>query len=191
MEVIKNRRKVIFVVWFFALWGTVTYALFERFGYARSTYGFGPGLLFLLWTTISFSLLVATGGPLYLYFRKRESHTTGIVVLTVVFLASTIFLANSLVQPAIVSAVNKSKVQWYVDDLESQGFNVEYLPSYGGKVFAIDVDSYPEAISLAKEFNTSTIWVLGGVPTYFMFFVPSNIIIQFSGNVTYRLGIAW
>jgi hypothetical protein len=58
-------------------------------------------------------------------------------------------------------------------------------------VFALDVDSYAEAISIAREFNTSTIWVLGGVPTYFMFFVPSNIIIQFSGNGTYRFMIAW
>jgi hypothetical protein len=187
----KNRRKVLFVVWFFALWGIVAYALFERFGYPRNLYGFGPAFRGLFWVAITFSLLVATGGPLYLYFTKRKLRKTGTVILTMVFLASTIFLAASLVQPAIVSTANKSKVQWYMDDLKSQGFNVEYLPSYGGKVFAIDVDSYPEAISLAKEFNTSTIWVYGGVPTYFMFFVPSNIIIQFSGNATYRFGIAW
>jgi hypothetical protein len=182
----KNRRKVLFVVWFFALWGIVAYALFERFGYSRNLYGFGPAFWGLFWV-----LLVATGGPLYLYFTKRKLRKTGTVILTMVFLASTIFLAANLVQPAIVSATNKSKVQWYIDDLKSQGFNVEYQPNFGGKVFAVDVDSYAEVISIAREFNTSTIWVLGGVPTYFMFFVPSNIIIHFSGNVTYRFGIAW
>jgi hypothetical protein len=156
-----------------------------------SSHGFGPGLLFLLWTAISFSLLVVTGGPLYLYFRKRELHTTGTVILTVVFIASTITRAYSLVQPALISAGNKSKVQWYVNDLESQGFNVEYLPSYGGKVFATFVDSYAEIISKAKEFNASTVRVYGGVPTFFMFFVPSYIMIQVSGNGIYRLGIDW
>ena len=125
-----------------------------------------------------------------MYFRKNELHKTGTVALTVVFLASTIFLANSLVQPAIISAANKSKVQWYIDDLESQGFNVKYRPSYGGKVFATQVDSYSEIISKAREFN-ATVWVLGGVPTFFMFFVPSYIVIQVSGNGTYRFGIAW
>ena len=116
LEIIKSGRKVLFIVWFFTLWGIVTYALFERFGYARGTYGFGPGLLFLLWTAISFSLLVVTGGPLYLYFRRKELHTTGTAILTVVFIASTITLANSLVQPALISAGNKSKVQSYIDD---------------------------------------------------------------------------
>jgi hypothetical protein len=75
--------------------------------------------------------------------------------------------------------------------LKSEGFNVEYLPSYGGKVFAEDVDSYPEIISIAREFNASTVTILDGVPSFFMFFVPSNIIIQVSGNATYRLGIVW
>jgi hypothetical protein len=115
LEIIKkNRRKIIFVIWFFILWGAVTYVLFERFGYTRGTYG--PQIGFLLWMAISFLSLAATGGPLYLYFRKRELRRTGTVILTVVLLASTIFLANSLVQPAIISAANKSKVQWYIDD---------------------------------------------------------------------------
>jgi hypothetical protein len=121
LEVIKKRRKVIFVVWFFALWGTVAYALFESFGYPRNLYGFGPAFRGLFWVAITFSLLVATDGPLYLYLTKRELRKTGTVILTVVFLASTIFLATNLVQPAIVSAANKSMVQWYMNDLKSQG----------------------------------------------------------------------
>jgi hypothetical protein len=58
-------------------------------------------------------------------------------------------------------------------------------------VFAMQVSSYAEIINLAREFNASTVTVLGGVPTFFVFFVPSSIIIQVSGNDTYRLGIVW
>ena len=187
----KNLRKVIFMVWFFSLWGTVTYALFECFGY-QGTYYMGPSLFLpLIWMAISFMLLLGIGVPLFLYFRKRELRRTGTVILTVVLLASTIFLANSLVQPAIISAANKSKVQWYIDDLKSQGFNVEYLPSYGGKVFATQVNSYSEIIGIASEFN-ATAKIYGGVPNYFIFFVPSNIIIQGTdGNRTYRYWASW
>ena len=95
-----------------------------------------------------------------------------------------------MVQSAIISAANKSKVQWYVDDLKSQGLNVEYFPSCGGKVYAGQVNSYGEIISIAREFN-ATVWVYGGVPTYFMFFVPSNILLQVSGNRTYRFWVLW
>jgi hypothetical protein len=55
----------------------------------------------------------------------------------------------------------------------------------------MQVSSYAEIINLAREFNASTVTVLGGVPTFFVFFVPSSIIIQVSGNGTYRFGIAW
>ena len=123
----------------------------------------------------SLLLLAATGLPLLLYMNKREIHMRRGLMFLVVFLAATVFLASYLTPYANASAANKSEVQWYISDLESRGFNVEYsaYAPFGKNSPKITLCLYQNLTETAKTIGASTVHVNGGGPTYFVFFYES------------------
>jgi hypothetical protein len=108
----------------------------------------------------------------------------------VIFITATIFLTVYLAPLVSVSAENKARVQWYIDDLESQGFNVEYSPIYPYGHWHVDyVYSYSNFTEIAKELDFETIYVHGGVPSFFQFFVPPYIDIVGTGKGYYMFKV--
>jgi hypothetical protein len=175
-------KKAAFIIWYFVLWGVCTWAIFELF-YPHTDYG-NPGVMYYFAAGFSLLLLGATGVPMFLYVRKREISRHAIRVL----LAATVLLVVVLAPNAYFSAVNKSRAQWYISDLESQGFNVEYSPTYPYGHWSVNyVDSYSELTSVARDINCSTVYVYGGVPTYFVFFVHHVEIVAAKEGVGYYM----
>ena len=108
------------------------------------------------------------------------------------FLAGTLILAIWLTPNAIISAENKSVVQWYLDDLKNRGFDAEYYAAYpynhGG---VTGVDSYENFTSLAKELNCTWVGVYGGAPYFFLFFFPSFTVFLINQHGQYLFYIRW
>lgn len=133
--------------------------------------------MFLIAAGCSLLLLAVTGIPLFRYLRKREFHKKSARALIAVFLVATILTVGFLASPVTMSMKYKSKMQWYIDDLKSQGFNVEYrgatslVGMRGGKE---SVSSYSEFVQTAKDIDSSVVWFYGGTPEYFVFFVDNS-----------------
>jgi len=109
---------------------------------------------------------------LFLYLRKNEIRLNGKRTLLII----TVLFASFLIFSATVSTINKSRVQWYIEDLKNQGFDVVYEPHYPyGHWGPTYVDTYSNLTSTARAINSSIIYVNGGVPSNFVFFVPSRI----------------
>jgi hypothetical protein len=124
----------------------------------------------------SFSLLAVTGGPLFYGFRKRNIQVKQKKALLVVFLVASISLCAIMVPLLHSSAVNKARTQMYITELENQGFNVEYGEHYPYGHWHVEyVDSFSSLIKIAKDNECETVFVHGGVPSYFLFFVPPYI----------------
>ena len=175
----RNKKAVFFTVWYFVLWGICTWAILEYF-FPHSNYS--NETAYTLETGLSIVLLLATGGLLLFYIRKRESRVKS--ALTVVLLASTVLLAVFLTPNATASAENKSKIQLYIEDLESQGFNVEYsayepFHKFGGHIM---LPSYEDLTDTARVIEASLFHIHGGGPTYFMFFFDSGVKIWMYGE---------
>jgi hypothetical protein len=176
--------KRFFAVWYLVLWGICTYAIFEYY-YPHQTYGV-PQILYVAAAFSSFLLLAVTGGPLYFYLKRRQLRKIDPFLFTALFLVATVFLASSLAQLASVSAMNKSKAQWYIDDLKKQGFNVEYSSHYPYGHWHVEyVSSYSNFTTIAREINCEKVRVCAGVPSYFLFYVPSEIELVAAGKGYY------
>ncbi|MEJ2281393.1 MAG: hypothetical protein P8X97_05720 [Candidatus Bathyarchaeota archaeon] len=181
-------KKGAFALWYLGLWGVCSWVFFEYF-YPHQNYGV-PGLFYLLALISSIILLGATGYPLYLYFKRKKLHQNTIILFTVIFLLATIFLAINLAPLVSVSAKNKARVQWYINDLESQGFNVKYSSIYPYGHWHVDyIYSYSNFTAVAKELCFETIYVHAGVPSFFQFFVPPYIDIVGTGKGYYMYSI--
>jgi hypothetical protein len=182
MKWLALNRKAAVIIWYLVLWGVCAWAIFELF-YPHTDYG-NSGVMYYFAAGFSLLLLGATGVPLFLYVKKREVSRQAMRVM----LAATVLLAVVLAPNAYVSAVNKSMTQWYVSDLQNQGFNVEYSPSYPYGHWGVNyVDSYAELTSVARDINCSTVHVYGGVPTYFVFFVHPVEIVAANVGVGYYM----
>jgi hypothetical protein len=171
-------KKAALAIWYLVLIAVGVMTLLE-FGYPRSNYMPGPrGPLSVLFSLI---LVLGTGIPLFLYL-KRSSNRRGATILIAIFLTSTIILGVFLAPEIQASAERRAKVQWYVDDLRSQGFDVvdahQYAYRHGGG--AERLDSYAEVISTAKSINCTTIRVHCGTPWNFIFFMSDGLQITFS-----------
>jgi hypothetical protein len=57
--------------------------------------------------------------------------------LLTVFLIATVFVVSLLTSAALSSLENKKNAQLYIDDLKRQGFDVEYIASFGGKSIVV------------------------------------------------------
>jgi hypothetical protein len=77
----------------------------------------------------------------------------------------------------LASAERRAKVQWYVNDLQSQGFTVvdagQYYYRHGGG--ATQLTSYAEVAATAKSINCSTIYFRSGTPWNFIFFMGDGL----------------
>ncbi len=171
-------KKAAFAVWYLALIFVAVDALLE-FGYPRTSYM--PGPLGPLTELFSVVLILGTGIPLLLYFWKRNPRRTSGAVLVAIFLASTVLLVGFLAPDVQVSAERRAEMQWYMDDLRSEGFTVvdagQYSYHHGGgpqRLF-----TYAEVVSTAKSINCTTIYLHPGTPTNFLFFMGDEIQIIF------------
>jgi len=166
-----SKGKIVLGVWYLVLWGICSYALFEWF-YPHTDYMAMPQIP--LTVEASLMLFLATGLPLLLYLRKHEPKAKA----TSIFLVATILLSVFIGLNASVSVVTKARIQWYMDDLQNQGFNVNYQPSYPyGQWHADQVYSYSNLTSIARSINCTTIYVDGGTPRNYIFFMPNEIVI--------------
>ena len=171
-------KRVAFAVWYFVLIAVAVDALLE-FGYPRSNYS--PGPMGPITEQLSMILILGTGIPLFLYLWKRSPRRTGSIILIAIFLTSTVLLVGFLAPNAEVSAERRAKVQWYADNLRSQGFNVvdggQYAYHHGGG--AEQVHSFAEVISTARSINCTTIYLHCGTPWNFIFFMSDGLQMTF------------
>ena len=164
-------KKILFIIWYFIIWSVCTWALYEFF-YPHTDYG-AP-----VWGQLvgvcSFGLLLVTGVPVFLYLRK---HVFGVAIMLIVM---TLLLTGFLCLNVYASVENKSRVQWYINDLQQQGFNVQYAAQYPyGHWHVNRVNSYADVASTARSINATTIYVYGGAPMSFMFFMSGEVEISF------------
>jgi hypothetical protein len=167
--------KVAFAVWFFVLWG-VCFEAFLEFYRSTSTHA-GSGITVLVGMGYSFLLLFLGGTPLLVYFAKNRVRRKEGIVLLMIFVAATISLAYYLAPFAQASTVNKARVRWYIDDLESEGFNVGYSSCilYVRGASNTMVESYDEIIEIARDSDAEGVTVHGGGEFYFLFFYDPGV----------------
>ena len=123
-----------------------------------------------------FCNLLVVGGGLVLFSSFRKSRFRWKVAIFLL-VAVTFVLTSNMALGAVASAEDKAKVQWYIDDLKSQGFEVivyAKYPSMGRYANITRVDSYSNFTVIAKDLNCTSVYVYTGKPTYFMFFFSSN-----------------
>lgn len=183
-------RKDLFYVWFLVLWGVFSWALveltFPRMSYMPNVF---PVFVAIF---VSVLVLIVMGRVLYSYFGKNELGKRSTRVFATVFLIATFTLIVVFAPYVITSLNNKARVQWYIDDLKSQGFTVEYHAQYPYNRGPVShVYSYENFTSLAKELNCTWVGVYGGAPSFFVFFFPSatNFLINEHGQ--YLLFLSW
>jgi hypothetical protein len=171
-------KKAAFTVWYLALIFVAVDALLE-FGYQRTQSM--PGPLGPLTELFSVVLILGTGIPMLLYLWKRNPSRVGGAILVAIFLASTVLLVGFLAPDVQVSAEMRAKMQWYTNDLRSQGFTVvdagQYSYHHGGAPQRLF--TYTEVVSTAKSINCTTIYLHPGTPTNFIFFMGDEIQIIF------------
>lgn len=175
--------KAIFIIWFFVLWIVTNWALLE-FTFPRNSYMpfMLPSLLVLLFSISSFLAAI-------FYFRRNIIHKRSLLA---VFATVTVILTIWLTPNIPVAMTNKSKVQWYIDDLRKQGFEVIYGTQYPynrGQV--TNVYSYSNFTSIAKELNCTYVLVYGGAPLEFVFFFPSETDFLINEHGQYLLCENW
>ncbi len=172
-------KKAAIAICYLIIIGVAMVALLE-WGYPRSSNSpdtWGP-----ITQLLSLGLILGTGIPMLLYLWKRSPSQKSVKILTAVFLTSIILLVVLLTPNALASAERRTKVQWYIDDLRSQGFNVVDAHQYayhrggGGKTIA----SYLEYVNTAKILNSTTINVHCGTPTNFIFFMSDGLQLTFT-----------
>jgi hypothetical protein len=167
-------KKTAIAICYLILVGVAVYALSE-WGYPSSNYSPGPrGPISQL---LSLGLILGTGIPMLLYLWKRKPSQKSVKIITAIFLTSTILLVVLLTPNALASAERRAKVQWYVNDLQSQGFTVvdagQYYYRHGGG--ATQLTSYAEVAATAKSINCSTIYFRSGTPWNFIFFMGDGL----------------
>ena len=173
-----TKRSVAFVAWFLVLWLVFNWALYElcfpRSVYAGGSYGSEP-FVHLLGMSFGNVLVVGGGLALFLYFRNRRIRWNGTLTLMVILGITTILLSSSMALGAIASVENKAKLQWYIDDLRSQGFEVTNYVRYPyNHGLCHSVYSYSNFTSIARDLNCTYVLVCSGTPSSFMFFFSSN-----------------
>lgn len=171
-------KKAAIAICYLLIIGIAVDALLE-WGYPRSNYSPGPwGPITQL---LSLVLILGTGIPMLFYLWKKSPSRRSLIMLTAIFLTSTILLIAFLAPNVIASAEKRAKVQWYIDDLRSQGFNVvdahQYAYHHGGG--ATRIDSYSEYKNIAKNVSSQTIYVHCGTPTNFIFFMSDGLQLTF------------
>ena len=182
----QKRRKTAFFIWFLALWAAASWALFEV-TFPRSSYQPRTILLFIA-LGVSALFLLSVGLGLYRYLSKNEIRKKG----TFTFLVATVVLVSFLTWGALSSWENKSRVQWYIDDLKSQGFTVEYFAQYPYNHGPVDhMYSYENFTSYANEYNCTWVGVYGGAPNYFLFFFPSNTWFLINQHGQWLFTVSW
>ena len=168
-------KKAIIALWYLALIFIAVDALLE-WGYPRSTYYPGP------WQPItqqlSLILVLATGIPMLLFLWRK---TPGRKLLLTLMVATIITVAI-LAPNAIVSADRRAKAQWYINDLQSEGFTVidagsNYYRHGGG---ATRLDNYSDVAPTARAINCSGIQVRCGTPTGFLFYMGDGLQLVFT-----------
>jgi hypothetical protein len=185
-----NRKTTAFLVWFSVLGGTFSWALVE-YTFPRSSYMPNPFPSFMAigFSAISFG---GIGWLLYSYLKEGEIRKKETILLFAGFLTVTFLLTSWLAPSAIVSASNMSNVQWCIEDLESQGFRVEYHAQYPYNRGPVShVESYSDFTSLAKDLNCTYVLVYGGAPMFFMFDFPSNTVFLVNEHGQYLLNVSW
>jgi len=175
---LKLNKKILFIIiWYFILWGVTSWTLFEYL-YPHSgwstRHGNTPGVFFVIFS-ISFLLLLTTGGPLIYFIRKKEIHKKEMVSILSFLLIGSIILTIQLVPQSYVCAEQKSNLNWYIEDLKSQGFEVYYTPvSFSGMINP-NTNSYSEFVQSSKGINASAVTIYGGGQSYFIFFLNSRV----------------
>lgn len=165
-------KKKIFLIWYFILLAVCGWALYEFFH---------PNIMVNLSSILllggAFAITLVTAISISLYQRRRKFR---ILTILAVLIILTAILTGLLVYPAYASFQNKAKIQWYVNDLQEQGFNVEYYQRtpYEG-VATNRLDAYSAVASTARSINATSIRVIGGAPLWFVFFMPSGIEVAF------------
>jgi hypothetical protein len=161
-----------FGAFFFPLWLLVSYAFFYERTYPHYNYGIERGLHITLTMILSFTLLLVTGIPSFLFLRKREIGIRAKTLILIILIGVASFLF-----PLVYSSFpNKMRLQEYIRDLESLGFKVEYVDHFAyGHWTPTWVDTYYNFTSTLKEYNATTIRVSAGVPYNFVFFFPKRI----------------
>jgi hypothetical protein len=101
-------------------------------------------------------------------------------------LISSILLSNYLIQQTYVSESRISNLNWYIEDLESQEFIVDYTAQSSSAPINQNVNSYQEFLQKAKEINATIIYFHGGGMPNSIFFI--NPIISISTHVE---GYSW
>ena len=126
------------------------------------------------------------------YFSRNDFDRGKFRVVLAGFVVANLVLLVVLGSCFIISLSNKARVQAYIDDLESQGFNTEYYPYYPYNQGSFSkVYSYENFTALCREFNVSWVGVYGGKPLSFVFFFPSDIRLLMSSQGQYMFGTSW
>jgi hypothetical protein len=165
-------KKKLFLIWYFILLAVCGWALYEFF-YPNIMVSLGSVLLL----GAAFAVTLVAAITIVLYQRRRKFSIRTIFAVLIILAA---ILTGLLASPAYACVQNKAKTQWYINDLQTQGFNVVYhtrVPYEGAATNHLD--SYSAVASTAGSINATSISVIGGAPLWFVFFVPSGIEITF------------
>ena len=184
------KQKKYFFVWSLVLWIIPIWALVE-WTFPRNSYtSFWLPTIILLLLLGSVPFLI--GKRLYIYIGKIVLSKKRLRVFTAAFIAATLVLIVVLGPRVITSLSNKDRVQRYLDDLRSQGFDAEYYAQYPYNRGAVShVYSYEDFTSLAKDLNCTWVGVYGGAPYFFLFFFPSSTFFLINQNGQYLFWITW
>lgn len=174
------------MTWLFILWALATWTLYELTFWRSSAYPNPIPQMLAIGSSIA--VLAIIGAQLHSNLTKNETHRKEKSLLII----ATFVLFSLLTSSAVVSAVNKAKVQWYIDDLESQGFDVYCYDRYPYNRGAVShVDSYENFTSLAKDLNCTYVLIYPGAPNYFLFVFPSDTAFLINELGQYLLFISW
>jgi hypothetical protein len=170
-----NKRTIAFIIWILAVWILFNWAMYElcfpTSSYAGGSYEMGDAWhMQCIWF---WNLLFAGGLVLFRFLRKTLRWKGTLLLLVIITFA----LTSWMILGAVASTENKAKVQWYIDDLKSQGFDVKVCVKHSsiGRIATITrVDSYSNFTAIAKDLNCRSVYVYIGTPTSFTFFFSSD-----------------
>jgi hypothetical protein len=188
-----QKSNLYFFFWFLALWGITSWAFFElTFPRLSFITFYGVPLIPLTIVILTSIVILFVGAGVFRHFREKELTRRGTQVFVAAFAVATLVFIIVAAPYVVISSNNRARVQWYIDDLRSQCFDVEYSAQYPyNRGDVSHVFSYENLTSIAKDLNCSWVGVYGGAPYYFIFFFPSTTDFLINQNGQYLLRISW
>jgi hypothetical protein len=170
-----SKGKVKVAVWYMILWLIFSYAVYEYFSGWRPYAGYSALPLTIV---VSLATLFVTGIPLFYSLKSYEVRFYGMFA----FMFVTVLMGTFLGLSAYVTVTNKTNIQTFINNLNNEGFNAQYVPYYFAPQGNVQYPDYGTLLNIAKSNNVTAVYVHGGAPLSFIFFVPSRIEIEVTAN---------